>query len=160
MIGLNIAKTGFLILNFLILLYLMRKFFFKPVVEILEDRREKIKEGLAQREIAKKEKEAALKEREEIIAKGRIDSRNIIKEAEKKKEQIIAAAKAEADEIISQGKKSIFQEREKLKEEMNLQLIELVNSAAHSALPTLFKKKDSREMVEDVVLESIRQVSM
>ncbi len=43
MIGLDIAKTGFLILNFLILLFLMRKFFFKPVVEILEDRREKIK---------------------------------------------------------------------------------------------------------------------
>jgi F0F1-type ATP synthase membrane subunit b/b' len=46
MIGLNIVKTGFLIVNFLILLYLMRKFFFKPVVEILEDRREKNQGGL------------------------------------------------------------------------------------------------------------------
>ena len=102
MIGLNIGKTAFLMLNFFILLYLLRKFFFRPIVDILEDRREKIKEGLAQREIAKKEKENALKERETIIAKSRVDSRNIVKEAEKTKEKILATAKEEAERMITE----------------------------------------------------------
>ncbi|MGA1867520.1 MAG: F0F1 ATP synthase subunit B [bacterium] len=160
MIGLNGYKTAFLIANFFVLLYLLRKFFFRPIVEILEDRREKIKEGLAQREIAKKEKEDALKERETIIAKSKVESRNIVKEAEKAKEKIIATAKEEAERIIAESKKEIFKEKEKLKEEMNLQLIELVNSATHSALPNLFKKEGSKDLVEDAVLESLRQVSM
>ena len=111
-------------------------------------------------ESAKKEKEDALKEREEIIAKSKLDSRKIIKEAEKTKQSIIAAANKDAEKIIAESRGVIAKEREKLKEEMNLQLIELVNSATHSALPNLLRQEAGKSLVEDIVLDSINQVSM
>ena len=60
MIGFDSVKTLFLVGNFFILFFLLKKFFFKPILEILENRKEKIKEGLEQREIARKEKEQFL----------------------------------------------------------------------------------------------------
>jgi len=160
MIGFQFTKTIFLVVNFFILLFLLKKFFFKPVVDILDARKEKIKEGLAQREIAKQEQEAALKEREKIIAKSRVDSKNIIKEAEKARGDIIAKANEEAKNIIEKTNKLIAAQKEKMKEEMNLQLIELLNSAAHSVLPNLIKQDSNKKMVENIVLDSLKNVSM
>ena len=159
MLGFDFSKTIFLVANFFILLFLMKKFFFKPIMEILEARKEKIEEGLKQRAIAKEEQEQALKDREEIIARSKTDAQKILNQTEQMKKDIIANAKIEADKILKDAKAEIAKEREELRQEMNLKLIELVSSAAYTALPDLAKQDGHKELVESVILDSLKRVS-
>ena len=159
MLGFDFSKTIFLVANFFILLFLMKKFFFKPIMEILEARKEKIEEGLKQRAIAKEEQEQAQKDREEIIARSKTDAQKILNQTEQMKKDIIANAKIEADKILKDAKAEIAKEKEDLRQEMNLKLIELVSSAAYTALPDLAKQDGHKELVESVILDSLKRVS-
>lgn len=159
MLGFDFSKTIFLVANFFLLLFLMKKFFFKPIMEILEARKEKIEEGLKQRAIAKEEQEQALKDREEIIARSKSDAQKILSQTEQMKKDIIANAKIEADKILKDAKAEIAKEKEELRQEMNLKLIELVSSAAYTALPDLAKQDGHKELVESVILDSLKRVS-
>ncbi|MBN2372328.1 F0F1 ATP synthase subunit B [bacterium] len=159
MLGFDFSKTIFLVANFFILLFLMKKFFFKPIMEILEARKDKIEEGLKQRAIAKEEQEQALRDREEIIAKSKSDAQKILNQTEQMKKDIIANAKSEADKILKDAKAEIAKEREELRQEMNLKLIELVSSAAYTALPDLAKQDGHKDLVESVILDSLKRVA-
>jgi len=159
MIGFDFTKTIFLVANFFVLLFLMKKFFFKPIMEILEARKEKIEEGLRQRAIAKEEQEKALRDRDEILAQSKADAQKILNQTEKMKNDIMAKAKQEADKIIENARAEIAKEREDLLQETNLKLIDLVSSAAYRALPDLAKKDGHKELVEKVILDSLKQVS-
>src|SRR3989304_5856480 len=69
------------IVNFLIILFLLKKFFYKPIIKLLDDRKKKIEESLKNAE----EIEERLKQTEEksaqIIEEERRNSRNLIAEA-------------------------------------------------------------------------------
>jgi len=159
MLGFDITKTIFLVLNFFVLLFIMKKFFFKPIMEIIEARKEKIEEGLKQRAIAKQEQEQALKDREEIIAQTKVDAQKILNQTEKMKKDIIEKAKKDAEAIIQEARAEIAKEREELRQEMNLKLIDLVTNAAYRALPDLAKKDGHKELVENVILDSLKRVA-
>ena len=102
----------------------MMRFLFKHKTNIPNDQCLTSKDNAYQRKIFKKAREAALKEREKIIAHSRLESENILKDAEKMKERIIAAARLEAQQIIEQGRCSVKKEKEKLKSDMTLQFEE------------------------------------
>ncbi|MGA1824373.1 MAG: hypothetical protein ACMUIP_06880 [bacterium] len=102
----------------------MMRFLFQNKTKIQNDQAKKNKDNAYQRKIFEKAKEAALKERERIIAQSRLDSENILKGAERMKERIIAEARLEAQHIIQQGREEILKEKEKLRSDMTLQFDE------------------------------------
>ena len=159
MLGFDFVKTIFLVFNFFILLFLLKKIFYKPIMEILEERKEKIKEGLEQRAIAKQEREEIIKQREEAISQTKLDAQKIIKQANEMKEKIIAKAKEDTELLLQQAKEEIAKEREELKEEMNLKLVDLVSHVAYAALPDLAKQDGHEDLVENTILQNLKQAS-
>ncbi len=159
MLGFDFVKTLFLVGNFFVLLFVLKKIFYKPIMEILEDRKEKIKEGLEQRAIAKQEREEIIKKREEVIAQTKLDAQKIIKQANEMKEKIIAKAKEETKVLLQKAKEIIAKEREELKEEMNLKLVDLVSHVAYAALPDLAKQEGHKDLVENAILHNLKQAS-
>jgi len=55
----DVWKLGFQIINFLILLYLLNRFMFKPILARLDERSEKISKGLEDAEVAARDRELA-----------------------------------------------------------------------------------------------------
>ena len=159
MLGFDFAKTIFLVINFFILLFLLKKILYKPIMDILEERREKVKEGLAQRAIAKQEREEIIKVREETIAQTKLEAQKIIKQANEMKDKIIAKAKEETEIILQKAKEEIAKEREELQEQMNLKLVDLVSHIAYTALPDLAKQDGHEDLVENTILQNLKQVS-
>src|SRR3990167_4874990 len=91
--------------NFLLLLFILKKYLYKPVLKILQERKKKIEEGLEfsekmRAELGKSEKKAA-----EITDKARLEAQKIISQAKsdakKKENEILSAAENEASEKIA-----------------------------------------------------------
>ena len=74
----DVWKLGFQIVNFLILLYLLNRFLFKPVLARLDERGAKISQGLEDAEAAARDRELARAEREAALS----EARKLIPEAE------------------------------------------------------------------------------
>lgn len=128
--------------NFAILVFILTKFLYKPVLKKLEERRQKITKGIALTdELKLKEEEAAKKETE------------IIKAAKLEAARIIAAAKKEAaahkQEIQNQAQTEVSRDRAKLTEEMTATLA--ASQAALSAQTINIASAMAGRIVADVL---------
>lgn len=91
-IGLVVWTT----ISFLILLFLLKKFAWKPIVDAVEDRNGSIEEALSEARKAREEMAQLTAKNEEVLKQAKEERNNILREANKVKEQIIADAKTKA----------------------------------------------------------------
>src|SRR5256885_11621655 len=96
------------IVNFLVILYLLRRYLWGPILTVLANRAEKIREGLAMAEAAKAERERMKAEVERLLADARREAQTIAERmtaaAEAAAADIRAQAKTEADRIRERGR--------------------------------------------------------
>lgn len=147
----------FSIINFCILFFLLKKFLFTPIYNILQERKNKIKESLLEVEQIKKEREHINAEKEQIIALAEKKSLEIAGQAEKMKKEIIAKAKDEADKIIQASRDDIAREKEDLKKEMHVTLIDLVTTAVDKALININSAENKNKIVETAIINSLKE---
>ncbi|MFT4969942.1 MAG: F-type H+-transporting ATPase subunit b [Chitinophagales bacterium] len=83
---------------FLFLMFILKKFAWKPIISSLDERNSSITDALAQAENARKEIAALTSRNEEILKEAKEERNNILREANKVKEEIIAEAKTKAQE--------------------------------------------------------------
>jgi F-type H+-transporting ATPase subunit b len=83
---------------FLLLLTVLKKFAWKPIVSSLDERNNSIADALAEAEKARKEIQELSNRNEEILKEAKEERNNILREANKVKEEIIAEAKSKAQE--------------------------------------------------------------
>src|SRR5215469_2539461 len=104
------------IISFCIVAFLLRRFAYKPILAVLEERRRKIEEGQLNAEKIRKELAEAEKRYQEIVAKGNADAQKMIDEArdsaahlsERKQQEAIAAA----EQIVTKAKEAAVLEHE------------------------------------------------
>ena len=100
--------------NFLILLFVLRRFAYKPLLKLLDERKQKIANGLANAQKAKSNLEEAEKERQEIISTAKKGASEIINLAEtaaqKNREETLKEAKAGVEKIVTEARKQIDSE--------------------------------------------------
>ena len=101
-------------LNFGVLFFILAKFLFRPILKILDERAQKIAEGLA---LTEKNKEAEMrikKKSEEVLARAERQAAKIIEDARKESKElgksIVADAKSEAEKVVER-EQSAFMER-------------------------------------------------
>ncbi len=91
------------IINFLILFYLLKRFAYKPILKMLEDRRKTIAEGLENAKAGQK-----------ILDNALVKEKDILKAAEKNADSILSDAKKEALMMIEKAKADAKADAEKL----------------------------------------------
>src|SRR3990167_3215932 len=84
------------IVNFLIILFLLKKFFYKPIVKLLEDRKKKIEESLKNADLIEERLKKTEEKSAQIIEEARRNSQNLISESKKEADRILAQAAIEA----------------------------------------------------------------
>ena len=83
-------------LIFLLLIFLLRKFAWKPILDAVNEREEGIKNALLSAEIAKRDMQNLKSDNEKLLAEARFERDVILKEAREIKDKIISEAKEEA----------------------------------------------------------------
>ena len=117
--GLLTPHTGtviWMLIGFLTVFFLLKKFAWKPVLNALKQREDSIENALRAADAAKKDMERLNADNERIIAEAKQERDRIIKEARELKETIVIDAKehasSEAEKLIETARKNIKAEKE------------------------------------------------
>ncbi|MDD3486957.1 MAG: F0F1 ATP synthase subunit B [Candidatus Moranbacteria bacterium] len=143
------------IINFLVLLFVLYKFAYGPIVAMLEKRQKKIEKGLADAEEAKKKLEESEKREKEILAKARTEAREILEAAriqsEKMKTDLAEDAKIHAEKIVESAKAEIEQEKQKTISDIKSEIGGLVVAAAEKVVGEKMNDKKDKEIINHIL---------
>jgi F-type H+-transporting ATPase subunit b len=139
-----------------IVIWILAKFAWKPLLKALADREESIDKALKSAEEAESKLSSLKEEQEKIVILAKQEKEQIMKEGVEQREKIIVAAKekaqAEADKIIQDAQKRISREREAALIEMKNQIAALsIEIATKVVNADMEDKKRHERLVEELV---------
>jgi F-type H+-transporting ATPase subunit b len=151
------------IVNFLVILYLLRRYLWGPILIVLANRAEKIREGLAMAEAARAERDATKAEVERLLADARRDAQAIAermtKAAEAAAADIRAQSKAEADRIRERGREDAKQLHDQALAQLRAELAGMVVLAASRVLGREVNAEQHRALIERSLDEAAAQLT-
>jgi F-type H+-transporting ATPase subunit b len=160
--GLLMPHTGtviWMLIGFLTVFFLLKKFAWKPVLNALKQREDTIENALRAADAAKKDMERLNADNEKIIAEAKLERDRIIKEARELKETIVIDAKehagAEAEKLIETARKNIKAEKETAIKQISDHVAQLSILISEKLLQE--KLSDSKEQ-KDLIDRLLREV--
>lgn len=154
-LGIDWKLLSFQIANFLLLLFILRRVLYKPVLNFLEARRKKIEEGLEKAErfeaewlrikdIQKEKVEETEKEAVKIMEKARLD-------AEKRGKEIVFSAQQKSEKIIEETQKDILLEKEKISQELKSETADYIVFATEKILKRTISNQDEKNLIKETL---------
>ncbi|HCN25556.1 MAG TPA: ATP synthase F0 subunit B [Candidatus Marinimicrobia bacterium] len=141
------------ILTFLLLLTVLAKFAWKPLLKMLKDREELIRSSLEDAEKAKKKLERLNAEGQAIINQARSEAQSILSEgktaAAKLKDETLDVAKEQAKKIASEAEKQINIEKEKAIAEIKSEVVNLSMSIAEKLINKNISPEDNKALIDE-----------
>lgn len=140
------------VVNFLILLFILKKFLYGPILKVLENRKQRIETSLKNAE----EIELKLRETQEkvdqMLARASGEGQKILNESQKSalqmKDEILQKAEHQAQTIIRKGEETIRLEREKMMSEAKIEILDLVVAVFQKLTGKVLSKDDQRKIME------------
>lgn len=157
---LGIDGTWFLsqLINFVVLLFILQRLLYKPMLNMLHKREEQIRESMDYAERVKQEAARAQTDYELAIEESRREGQAIIaqaaQQAERAREEILAKAQGEAKEIKAKAAADVDYERKRVIAELRDQVAELAILAAGRVLGKTLDDKAHRQVVDDFLTET------
>ncbi len=153
-VGLFIWQT----LLFVGLIFLLKIFAWKPILNAVEEREEGIRKSLEGAERAKQEMQNLKSDNEKILKEARAERDTLLKEAREMKESIVSQAKEEAqlqaNKLMEQAKTAIQNEKAKAITDMKNQMGELSVSIAEKVVKNELSNKDKQlQLIEQLLNE-------
>jgi F-type H+-transporting ATPase subunit b len=140
------------IINFVILVFLFKKFLYKALLKQIQERNTKIKKGLTDAEAAEKALAHAEAKQDEIIKKAGKEAESIMSNAKKTADEIrentIAQTKAEADKIMLDAKEQAALELEKVKQQAENIALSIAQSVLEKSLEGLFTENEKKAIID------------
>lgn len=143
-------------LTFVILLFVLKKFAWKPILGAVGDREDSIKKALAEAENARKEMQNLQADNERILKEARAEREAMLKEARELKDKIVSdakdLAKEEADKMVKQAQATIEGEKKAAVSEIKSQVANLSIDIAEKVIKEQLANKDKQlKLVEDML---------
>jgi F-type H+-transporting ATPase subunit b len=154
-LGLNTKILIAQFLNFAIMVFVLWRFAYKPILKFLESRRQKIEEGVKNSERAiEKLTEVGEKERQ-VIVEAKKEALEIINEskadAEKKAREILEKAEKDASLVMDKEREKLEQERLEMFKELKGKLSGLVVLAVEKVLKEKIDEKKDAHIIEEAL---------
>ncbi|MCC6618403.1 MAG: F0F1 ATP synthase subunit B [Chloroflexi bacterium] len=154
----NITGLIFQVINFLLLLYLLNRFMFKPLLERMDERSTKIARGLEDAEAAARDRELARAEREAALSDARREAAEMLASANKiaadTRDEILAKARAEAEGVTARATEEIGAEKERAMAELRASVADLALAAAGKVVRAQMDGPTQRRLVEEFLAEA------
>lgn len=143
------------IVTFLVLLTLLAKFAWRPLLRSLEARQETIRKSLADAEKARQELERLNQESSQIIRQARVESESIIgasrADAERLRGELREKARAEADGILKNAERQIQLETARALQQIRHEAADLSVAIASKLIQRNLTKEDNEKLIEDAL---------
>lgn len=141
------------IVCFILVFWILKRFAFKPVLEVIDERREQIKSDLQRAEESRKQAEADHKALEERLSRiedeARARMQELIAEGRRVAESIQESARQNSAEMIQKAQKNIEYETEKARETIKKDMINLTIEATEHLLKERLDDAGHRQLIGD-----------
>ena len=147
------------VLSFIIVCILLQKFAYKPILSVLEERRQKIAQGVANAEKIREQLADAERRHEEILQKANGEAQRMIDEARTSSDQIAhrkqQEAIANAEQIIAKAHEATRLEHQRMMAELRGEVGRLVVNTTTKVTGKILTPEDQQRLME----ETARQVT-
>lgn len=145
------------VINFGILLFVLHKFLYAPILNILEKRRKSVEESIAEAERVKEERTAFEGKKREEMAAAQKKSQELIMRAEEYAATLAVTtqekATADAAQLLADTQKTIAMEKRKIMEEVRGEIAGLVVDATEKVLASHTERAGAEKVIETLLME-------
>lgn len=143
--------------NFLILLFLLNKFLFRPVLKLLDERRQKINDSIQNAEKIQLELQQIEENKDKQFTKVMAEAQLIIQDAKAQGQQILAQAQLDADKniqsMLEQAKQEIALERQHSQQTLRHEISSIVLSSLEKIITSDVSVKDRAKLTQKITKE-------
>lgn len=143
------------ILTFLILLAVLSRFAWKPLLAALQARQDRIAQSLEDAKRAQEETERLKRDAAEIIRQARVEAASIVSssrtDAERVREEVRQKARTEAAAIIAAAERQIEAEAVRARDEVRTEAADLAVAIASKLIRRNISADDNRGMIDEMI---------
>ncbi len=140
------------IINFSIIIFVLTKLLYKPILSMLEKRKKEIEQGLALTQKMRDDEEKFSERKEKLLNETRREAHQMIEEAKKHakeaEKEIIAQAHQEAAEIITKGKEEVERLHEAAGKNVQGEAIELAVAMTKRLVRSVLSPADQHKLIQ------------
>ncbi len=141
------------IIIFLVLLFLLMKFAWKPLLAMLEKREDNIRQSLLDAEKARDELVNVKEDTEKLLSEARNESQTIVaagkKNAERMKDVIVDKAQSKSDALLIEAKKQIEIEKDRAIADVKAEVVNLSMEVAEKLIRKNLSKEDNLKLINE-----------
>jgi F-type H+-transporting ATPase subunit b len=145
------------IVCFLIALWVLKKYAFGPIQQMIDTRRERIRESIEEADRAREEARTLLEEHRKLIGKAKADAEGILAEARKmadsQRERVREETEADRQRRLEDTRKQIEAETQRALDQIRAEVAELTLVATAKVTGKVLDRDDQRKLIEDAISE-------
>lgn len=155
----DVNKASFLasLVNFTILLIILHRFAYKPLLQVLDERRQKIADSMKQADQIREELAKTQAARDEILFQANESARKMIEEArqaaEKFRDQKLNEALQSAQDTLRKATEAGRQERERLLADLRREMVALVVATTAKVAGKVLTAEDQKRLADETLKE-------
>ncbi|MSP21577.1 MAG: ATP synthase F0 subunit B [Dehalococcoidia bacterium] len=157
-LGFNLPGLIAQLINFAILLVVMRMFLYKPVLKILDERKTRIEEGLNRAEQAAAQASASQDEARRVIEEARGQGRELVASAQEAAARLRAEleerARIDSAGIVSRARDEIKNERDQAIEQLRREFTDLALAAAERVIGQSLDRAAHQRLIDETLVNS------
>lgn len=145
------------VIIFLVLLFVLAKFAFPPILGYAAAREKRIQDAIDEAARQRAETEKLLEEQRQMLGKARGDAQALIAEAQKDAERVrremLERARTEQEEVLARAKREIEDERARAVESLRREAVDLAVAAASKLVEKRLDAQEDRRIVTDFLAQ-------
>ncbi len=153
----NTGTIFWTVITFFLLLLILKKLAWKPILKTLDDRENRIKSSLYQAEQDQKEAQALLEQQRELIEKAKLESIEIINSsketAEKMRNDIVTQARQEADRMLENAKQQIEFSKDSAIADVKKYAVDISMRAAQKVVGDTLSEQQQLQLIQKYIKE-------
>lgn len=154
-IDINISTLIFTLINFVILVAILKHFFWSKIQEVIEERQNNIDEKLMKADEDSEKARMYLLQNQRILKEAKEEGKKITEKQKQKGDkiydEIVANAKLEANALIERANLEVEREREKAEYEIKKQAVDLAVELSIKALEESIDEDVHRKLISDFI---------
>lgn len=157
-IGINLPVLVAQLVNFGFLLFVMQKLAYKPILKMLDERRERIREGLSAADRGREQAAEASRDAQAQIDAARREGQGIVAQAQQVAQRIQEEARVEAqrtqEQMLERARSEIQLERDNAITELRREFADLTISAAEKVIGQSIDRTAHQRLIQEALTES------
>jgi len=149
----NFALSFWTFITFLLLIVVLGKFAWGPILQMMETREKTIADAIESAKRERAEAEKARADMQQGLERAREESAQLVRKNQQEvaaaKAELIAAAKKESEELLVQARKTISEEKRQALAELRAQAVDIAIEAAKRLVQMNMDEKKQKQLVEE-----------